>query len=98
MNNPTRDPTIPLSDTSVTLGDTMQVAFLQLKGFTVIPWICEDGTERVDFEIQGNRNQIEDEIRAYGDPNEMVSVRDYVQNLKEVKSMMYAMKRIGKGR
>lgn len=78
------------------LDDTNLVAYLMLKGYRVIPWKLEDDPSRVSFDICGDPSQITQDIQLFFD-NEQVGVQDFVRNLKEVKSQMYQMKRIGKG-
>jgi hypothetical protein len=86
-------------DTPVThLEDTSLVAFLKLKGHIAIPWISRNEGEdiRVAFDIQGNSKKIEDDMKAFYN-NEQVGIQEFVRQLKDVKSQMYNLRRIGKG-
>jgi predicted dehydrogenase len=77
--------------------DTMLVAFLKLKGFTVIPWVSRDDPSdiRVSFDVQGDEGDIEAAINAfYG--NEMIGIQDFCKSFKETKSNMHALKRVGR--
>ncbi len=89
--NPTRDPTSVTS-----LEDTSLVAFLKLKGHIAIPWISRDDPQdiRVSFDIQGNEQQIEADIQAFYQ-NEKVGIQDFCRCLKDIKSSMYNLRRIG---
>lgn len=90
----TRDPT----EFTVQLEDTMVVAYLKLKGHICIPWISRDDPDdiRVSFDIQGDKQVIESDTQKYYDPNESVLIQDYIRCLKDIKSQMYNMRRIGK--
>ena len=77
--------------------DTMLVAFLKLKGFTVIPWVSRDDPSdiRVTFDVEGDEGDIEAAINAfYG--NEMIGIQDFCKSFKETKSNMHALKRVGR--
>jgi hypothetical protein len=97
MSDP-RDPTFP-EEPITTLEDTSLVAYLKLKGHTLIPWISrEDPSDtRVSFDIQGDRAAIAADMQRFFD-NELIGIQDFCRNLKEVKSAMYNMKRIGQGK
>ncbi len=87
-----RDPTVkPV----ISLEDTSLVAFLKLKGYITVPWISRDDPvdTRVSFDIQGDERQIEADMQAFYD-NQQVGIQDFCRNLKEVKSCMYNLKRI----
>jgi hypothetical protein len=81
------------------LEDTMLIAYLRVRGHTAIPWICrEDRNDvRVAFDIMGDKKDIEESMQAYHG-NEQVGVQDYVRSLREVKSAIYDMKKIGQGK
>jgi len=92
MNDQTRDSTVkPVTS----LEDTSLIAYLKLKGHTLIPWISRDDPTdiRVSFDIQGEELQIEKDMQSFYD-NEQVGIQDFCRNLKEVKSAMYNLKRI----
>lgn len=80
------------------LEDTMLIAYLRVRGHTAIPWICrEDRNDvRVAFDIMGDKKDIEESMQAYHG-NDPVGVQDYVRSLREVKSAIYDMKKIGQG-
>jgi hypothetical protein len=90
-NQATRDPTSVTS-----LEDTSLVAFLKLKGHIAIPWISRDDPQdiRVSFDIQGNEQQVEADIQAFY-ANEKVGIQDFCRCLKDIKSSMYNLRRIG---
>lgn len=90
----TRDPT-PSHTTN--LEDTSLVAFLKLKGHVTIPWISRDDETdiRVSFDIQGEQRNIERDMQAFYD-NEKVGIQDFCRCLKDVKSAMYNMRKIGR--
>ena len=92
MNDQTRDPT---NKPVASLEDTSLVAYLKLKGHTLIPWISRDDPSdiRVSFDIQGEELQTEKDMQSFYD-NEQVGIQDFCRNLKEVKSAMYNLKRI----
>ena len=81
-----------------TLEDTMLVAYLKLKGYIAIPWISRDDPldPRVSFDIEGDKAQIETDIQAFYSEAERVGIQALSRAYKEVKSVMYSMKRIGK--
>jgi hypothetical protein len=92
--SPTRDPT------KVTcLEDAQLVAFMKLKGYIAIPWISRDDPSdpRVSFDIQGDSDKIESDMQGFYN-NELVGIQDFTRAYKEVKSLMYSLKRIGVGR
>jgi hypothetical protein len=99
----TRDPTptspsaSPSDRTLTNLEDTSLVAFLKLKGHIAIPWISRTDPNdiRVSFDIQGDGKQIESDMRNFYN-NEMVGIQDFCRCLKDVKSSMYNLRRIGK--
>lgn len=75
------------------LEDTSLTSFLKLKGHNIIPRITADS--KVSFEIEGNPKQIEIDMQAfYG--NEKVGIQDFCRCLKETKSALYNLKRVGK--
>jgi len=73
----------------------MLVAWLDLQGFVIKPWICRDspGEPRVSFDIQGEPQDIEAAMQRYYD-NGQVGVQDYVRALKKTKSSMYNLRKI----
>jgi hypothetical protein len=77
--------------------DTMMVAFLKLKGFTVVPWVCKDDPSdiRVSFDVQGDEKEIEAAVNAFY-ANEMIGIQDFCKSFKETKSNMHALKRVGR--
>jgi len=77
------------------LEDTSVVAFLKLKNHTAIPFTTLDDSQHVKFKIGGDPQQIELDIVAFYN-NEFVGIFDYIRCLKEVKSALYQMKRIGR--
>jgi len=81
----------------VTLEDTMLVAFLRLRGLTLVPWVCTDqdsvNNGRVVFDVVDEKEKTEEAMKAYFG-NETVKVQDYVRCLKETKSEMYNMKKV----
>jgi hypothetical protein len=77
------------------LEDTSIVAFLKLKKYDTVPFVTLDDSQRVKFKISGDPKQIELDIVAfYG--NESVGIFDFIRCLKEIKSQMYSLKRIGR--
>ena len=82
------------------LEDTMLIAYLKLKGHIVIPWISRDDPDdpRVSFDIEGDELQIEADMQTFYSETEQVKIQALSRVYKEVKSAMYAMKRIGKGK
>jgi hypothetical protein len=78
--------------------DTSLVAFLKLQGHVCIPWISRDDPSdvRVSFDIQGDEATIVADIQKFYDPNFSVRVQDFCKMLKDVKSSMYNLKRVGK--
>ena len=77
------------------LEDTSIVAFLKLKRHDTVPFTTSDDSQRVKFKIGGDPQQIESDIVAfYG--NESVGIFDFIRCLKEIKSQMYSLKRIGR--
>jgi hypothetical protein len=80
------------------LEDTMLIAYLRVRGHTAIPWISRNDSSdvRVAFDIMGDKKDIEESMQAYHG-NEPVGVQDYVRSLREVKSAIYDMKKIGQG-
>jgi hypothetical protein len=83
---------------STTLEDVMLVSFLKLKGHVIKPWLSRDDPRdpRVSFDIQGDEKVIEENIKAFYD-NTAVNIQDFCRCLKETKSTMYAMRKIGAG-
>jgi hypothetical protein len=77
--------------------DTLLVAFLKLKGFTVVPWVCRDNPSdvRVSFDVQGDENEIEAAVNAFY-ANEQIGIQDFCKSFKETKSNMHALKRVGR--
>ena len=77
--------------------DTMIVAFLKLKGFTVVPWVCKDDPNgiRVSFDVQGDEKEIEAAVNAFY-ANEQIGIQDFCKSFKETKSNMHALKRVGR--
>ena len=76
--------------------DVNLVAFFKLKGFKVEPLRCVDEPSRIAFEVSGDEKELEATInKFYG--NDSIPIQDYLKCLKELKSNMHAMKRIGKG-
>ena len=75
----------------------MLVAFMKLKGHIAIPWISRDdpADPRVSFDLQGDNEKIESDMQGFYN-NEQVGIQDFTRAYKEVKSLMYNMKRIGK--
>ena len=77
--------------------DTMLVAFLKLKGFTVIPYVSRDDPSdiRVSFDVDGDEKEIEAAVNAFY-ANEMIGIQDFCKSFKETKSNMHALKRVGR--
>jgi len=93
----TRDPT---DSTTVKLEDSSLVAFLKLKGHTIIPYLSDDDPrdpERVAFDISGNEEAIKSDISNYYNDNPLVGIGEYVRSLKDVKSQMYITRQNRKG-
>jgi len=80
------------------LEDTMLVAFLKLKGLIAIPWISRDDKDdpRVSFDIQGDAEEIERYMFEFYN-NSTVGVQDFCRQLRDVKSTLYNMKKVGRG-
>lgn len=84
------------SNPPTNLDDTSLVAFLALKGHAIVPQISRESPElRVSFDITGDDQQIEKDIESFYH-NEQVGVFDFVRKLKEVKSQMHNLKRVGR--
>ena len=85
-------------DETTNLEDTMLVAYLQLMGHTAIPWISRDDPSdpRISFDIMGDQEEIRRNTQAFYN-NASVGVQDFCRQLREVKSAMYNMKKVGKG-
>lgn len=77
--------------------DTMLVAFLKLKGFTVIPYVSRDDPSdiRVSFDVDGDEKEIEAAVNAFY-ANEQIGIQDFCRAFKETKSNMHALKRVGR--
>ena len=77
--------------------DTMLVAFLKLKGFTVIPYVSRDDLSdiRVSFDVDGDEKEIEAAVNAFY-ANEQIGIQDFCKSFKETKSNMHALKRVGR--
>ena len=77
--------------------DANVAAFLVLKGFIAIPFIkskaSEDQSSRVAWDIQGDEDAIDKEVRKYYS-NEKVGILDYVKVLKDIRSEMYGIKSV----
>ena len=93
---PTRDPT-----KTVTLDDTQHVAFLKMRGWKVTLWIETDeqnlnqdpNTKRVTFQIEGEADEIGKEMDKFY-LNESVPILDFCRALKDLKTQMYALRRM----
>lgn len=77
--------------------DTMLVAWLKLKGFTVIPYVSRDDPSdiRVSFDVDGDEKEIEAAVNAFY-ANEQIGIQDFCKSFKETKSNMHALKRVGR--
>jgi len=76
-----------------TVEDVNLVAFLVVKGYTLIPYIKshKDGeARRVAWDVQGDADS---EIKRFY-ANELIGVRDFARALKDVRSDMYNVKNI----
>lgn len=89
----------PDSNRTTMLEDTMLIAYLKTRGHVAIPWISRDNPNdiRVSFDIVGDQEEIELSMQRYHG-NEPVGIQDYVRSLREVKSAIYDMKKIGQGK
>jgi len=76
----------------IILSDTSLVAFLKHKNYTITPQFSPEDKHQVEFIIEGNPKEIEFVIQCYY-KNEMAGIFEYTKCLKEVKTMMYSMKR-----
>jgi hypothetical protein len=77
------------------LEDTTVVAFLKLKNHAVISFTTLEEPQKVKFKIGGDPQQIElDIVSFYG--NATVGVLDFCRCLKEIKSAMYNLKKVGR--
>jgi len=80
---------------TVPIDDANMIAYLELKGYTAIPYIKTEASEnygsRVSWDVIGNVDQINEEIGRFW-ANETVGVRDFVRILKDVRSNMYNLK------
>jgi len=93
---PTRDPT-----KTITLDDTQHVAFLKMRGWKVTLWIETDeqnlnqdpNTKRVTFQIEGEADEIGKEMDKFY-LNESVPILDFCRALKDLKTQMYALRRM----
>ena len=92
------NPSVDTRGSTTNIEDTSLVAFLKLKGHVCIPWISRDDPNdiRVSFDIQGDERAIEADMQKFYNQNEMVSVVDFCRMLKDVKSSMYNLRRVGK--
>jgi hypothetical protein len=92
------NPSVDTRGSTTNIEDTSLVAFLKLKGHICIPWISRDDPSdiRVSFDIQGNEKEIEADIQQFYDPNVLVGVQEFCRMLKDVKSSMYNLRRVGK--
>lgn len=79
--------------TETILEDTSLTSFLRLKGHNIIPRLTTDS--RVSFEIEGDPKQIEIDMQAFYS-NEKVGIQDFCRCLKETKSALYNLKKVGR--
>lgn len=94
----------PIRERTTMLSDTMLIAFLKVRGHTAIPWIQVDENgnydprnPRIEFDVIGEEKELEESMQLYHG-NEPVGIQDYVRSLREVKSAIYDMKKIGQGK
>jgi hypothetical protein len=64
-----------------------------MKGHHIKEWRSREGN-RISFDIEGDEASVTEDMQSYYN-NEMVGIQDFVRCLREVKSRMYNMKKIG---
>lgn len=108
MNNEnftTRDPTRNSTSGDPTiLEDAQQVSFLKMLGWRIVPMIelpvdptqkVDPNTLRVNFWMYGDKEQLKKDLQRYYD-NEAFPIQDFCRHLKDIKSQMYALRRMKK--
>jgi hypothetical protein len=90
----TRSSPTPIPPTSM-LEDSQLVAFLKLKGHQIVAHICRDDPQdpRVAFDVKGDDDEIQTDVQLFYD-NARVGIQDYCRCLKDVKSLMYNMRKL----
>ena len=101
----TRDPTRNSTSGDPTiLEDAQQVSFLKMLGWRIIPMIelpvdptqkVDPNTLRVNFWMYGDKEQLKKDLQRYYD-NEAFPIQDFCRHLKDIKSQMYALRRMKK--
>ena len=106
----TRDPTRNSTSRNSTSGDptiledAQQVSFLKMLGWRIIPMIelpvdptqkVDPNTLRVNFWMYGDKEQLKKDLQRYYD-NEAFPIQDFCRHLKDIKSQMYALRRMKK--
>lgn len=109
-NFTTRDPTRNSTSRNSTSGDptiledAQQVSFLKMLGWRIIPMIelpvdptqkVDPNTLRVNFWMYGDKEQLKKDLQRYYD-NEAFPIQDFCRHLKDIKSQMYALRRMKK--
>jgi hypothetical protein len=85
-DNSNKSPTTNLEDTAL-------IAYMMLKGHQIKPWRSSEDPVRVSFDIEGDSDKIEYDMQNFYNNNQ-VGIQDYVKCLKQVKSIMYNMKKL----
>ncbi len=73
----------------LTTEDTYLIAYLKMKGFPIKPWVCREMPYRVAFDVDGETTEA---VESYYS-GELVSIRDYVAALKDVRRSMFEFKK-----
>ena len=109
-NFTTRDPTRNSTSRNSTSGDptiledAQQVSFLKMLGWRIVPMIelpvdptqkVDPNTLRVNFWMYGDKEQLKKDLQRYYD-NEAFPIQDFCRHLKDIKSQMYALRRMKK--
>ena len=104
-NFTTRDPTRNSTSGDPTiLEDAQQVSFLKMLGWRIVPMIelpvdptqkVDPNTLRVNFWMYGDKEQLKKDLQRYYD-NEAFPIQDFCRHLKDIKSQMYALRRMKK--
>lgn len=96
---PTRDPTE--GEEVTILEDSQHAAFIKMLGWRIVPMIevpadgnqKPDPSARVNFWVYGSRELLKRSLQRYYD-NEPFPIQDFCRHLKDIKSQMYALRRM----
>jgi hypothetical protein len=74
------------------LEDTAFVAYMAYRGHKLKLWYCKE-KDVVSFDIEGEQDKIEKDLKGFYNPDEWVEIQEYVKCLKSVKGQMYSFKK-----